>query len=146
MKQKQGQAALEFLMTYGWAILAAVAVIGILGYYYFSSGTLTPSAAVVNAPFYLNAWAVSGGDDNVKLEIENNGAETYTVKNLTVSNCGYNDTETSVPTTGNVVFTVNCSDDLTEGETFQGDIAITYTKSGSTLELTSTGSITEKVV
>jgi len=33
----KGQAAMEFLMTYGWAILAAIIVIGILGYYYFSS-------------------------------------------------------------------------------------------------------------
>ena len=27
---KKGQAAMEFLMTYGWAILAAIIVIGVL--------------------------------------------------------------------------------------------------------------------
>ena len=29
---KKGQAAMEFLMTYGWAILAAVIVVGVLWY------------------------------------------------------------------------------------------------------------------
>lgn len=33
MKRK-GQAAMEFLMTYGWAILAAVIVIGVLAIYF----------------------------------------------------------------------------------------------------------------
>lgn len=30
---KRGQAAVEFLMTYGWAILAAVIAIGVLAYF-----------------------------------------------------------------------------------------------------------------
>lgn len=37
MNNKKGQQALEFLMTYGWAILSAIIVIGALGsYFYFS--------------------------------------------------------------------------------------------------------------
>ena len=36
--QKRGQAAMEFLMTYGWAILAAIIVIGVLAYF----GVLSP--------------------------------------------------------------------------------------------------------
>lgn len=32
---KKGQAALEFLMTYGWAILSAIIVIGTLGSYFY---------------------------------------------------------------------------------------------------------------
>jgi len=31
---KRGQAAMEFLMTYGWAILAAIIVIGVLAIYF----------------------------------------------------------------------------------------------------------------
>ncbi len=34
MKNKRGQAAIEFLMTYGWAILAAIIVIGVLAIYF----------------------------------------------------------------------------------------------------------------
>jgi uncharacterized protein YpmS len=36
MENKKSQMATEFLMTYGWAILFAIIVIGILVYYYFS--------------------------------------------------------------------------------------------------------------
>lgn len=43
MMNKKGQAAMEFLMTYGWAILAAVVVIGVLAYFgVFNPGTYTP--------------------------------------------------------------------------------------------------------
>ena len=35
MNNKRGQAALEFLMTYGWAILSAIIVIGALGSYLY---------------------------------------------------------------------------------------------------------------
>ena len=40
MHQKRAQAAMEFLLTYGWAILVVLAVIGALGYF----GVLNPSA------------------------------------------------------------------------------------------------------
>lgn len=36
---KRGQAALEFLMTYGWAILSAMIVIGALGSYFYFNQT-----------------------------------------------------------------------------------------------------------
>jgi len=39
MKGKKGQAAVEYLLTYGWAILLLVVVIGAI----FASGILTPS-------------------------------------------------------------------------------------------------------
>jgi hypothetical protein len=39
---KKGQAAMEFLMTYGWAILVVLAAIGALAYF----GVLSPSKLV----------------------------------------------------------------------------------------------------
>lgn len=39
MTHKQGQAAMEFLMTYGWAILVVIAAIGALAYF----GVLKPA-------------------------------------------------------------------------------------------------------
>lgn len=35
MKTKKGQAVMEFLMTYGWAILAAIISIAVLAYFGF---------------------------------------------------------------------------------------------------------------
>ncbi len=49
---KKGQAAMEFLMTYGWAILAAVIVIGVLAYFsVFSPANYIPTSCVLSAPF-----------------------------------------------------------------------------------------------
>ncbi|MBI3036442.1 hypothetical protein HYY73_01620 [Candidatus Woesearchaeota archaeon] len=39
LKSMKGQAAMEFLMTYGWAILVVLVVIGALSYF----GVLSPS-------------------------------------------------------------------------------------------------------
>ncbi|MCK5449465.1 hypothetical protein KAI32_01220, partial [Candidatus Pacearchaeota archaeon] len=51
MNNKKGQAALEFLMTYGWAILAAVIAIGVLAYFgVFSPGKYLPEICTLTAP------------------------------------------------------------------------------------------------
>ena len=70
MYNKKGQAALEFLMTYGWAILAAIIVIGALGsYFYFNQGASTN--VFVNAPFYGVSAQATVTDSLLKIEVEN---------------------------------------------------------------------------
>jgi len=132
-------------MTYGWAILAAIIAIGVLAYFgVFSPGKYVSGSAIVNAPFYVNAWNVKSSA-GVKLELQNNGPESFTIQVVEVTNCGTNDTEMSV---GSDVFKevlIPCSPALTEGDNFKGDVTITYRKSGSTVDLTSTGTIAEKV-
>ena len=52
MNQKKGQAAMEFLMTYGWAILEAITAIGVLAYIgVFSPSNYISNMVTVNAPF-----------------------------------------------------------------------------------------------
>lgn len=152
---RKGQAAVEFLMTYGWAILAAVIAIGVLAYFgVFSPGKYVTGSAIVNAPFYVNAWNVQAdtgsGNSGIVMELRNNGGEDYNVYSVGVSGCG---TYTSAISTGDPVsagaivnFEVPCAGALVEGETFKGDITISYRKgSGSTVDLTSTGTIAEKI-
>ena len=146
--EKKGQAAMEFLMTYGWAILAAIIAIGVLAYFgVFSPGKYAPKAAIVNPPFYANAWNVKGGVgiSEVNLEIKNNGGEAYTVSNVVVSGCGSDGVDQTIAAGDAGTFTASCGD-LTVGDPFSGDITITYTKSGSLVELSSTGSISDTVV
>ena len=146
-KDKKGQAAMEFLMTYGWAILAAIVVIGILGYYYFSSDVLTPRTGVVQAPFYLNAWNVN--TSHVNLELKNNGGETYTIESIDVEGCTLLEptgTDGDLNSGDTDVFSVNCTAGVGNvGDSFSGDITIKYTRGDSNLEQTSTGSVTDVV-
>ncbi len=145
----KGQAAMEFLMTYGWAILAAIIAIGVLAYFgVFSPGKYVSGSAVVTAPFYINAWNVQAntgsGSSGVVLELRNNGGEDFTLQSINVTGCGINGTSTSISTSSTSTMVIPCSA-LTVGNTFKGDIVINYRKSGSSVDLTATGTIAEKV-
>lgn len=141
--EKKGQAAMEFLMTYGWAILAAVIAIGVLAYFgVFSPGKYVTGNAVVSPPFYVNAQNVK--TTGITLELKNNGGEDYNIASVDVSNCATYSTPTAVLAGASSTVTVPCT--LTAGNSFKGDITIKYTKSGSSVELTSTGTISNKVV
>lgn len=143
--KKKGQAAMEFLMTYGWAILAAVIAIGVLAYFgVFSPGKYTTGTSIVTPPFYVNAWNAKASA-GVTLELKNNGGETYNITSVTVTNCGSNADSTIITTGSSSTLTIICSPVLTEGNNFKGDITIIYRKSGSGVDLTSTGTIAEKI-
>ena len=144
-KSKRSQAAMEFLMTYGWAILAAVIAIGVLSYFgVFSPGKYTTGTAVVTPPFYVNAWNAKASA-GVTLELKNNGAETYNIASVAVAGCGTYSTPTEVSAGSASTIIVTCSPVLIAGNNFKGDITIIYTKAGSLVELTSTGTIAEKI-
>ena len=139
---KRGQAAVEFLMTYGWAILAAIIAIGVLAYFgVFSPGKYVVGQASVTAPFYANSYSVK--TSGVSLEIKNNGGDDVSVQSVSISGCGNFSTATPVAAGSMAVFTVPCV--LTNGNTFKGDITINYLKTGSALALQSTGTVAGKV-
>jgi len=143
--RKKGQAAMEFLMTYGWAILAAIIAIGVLAYFgVFSPGKYVTGTAVVTPPFYVNAWNVKPA--GVTLELKNNGGETYDISSVTVTNCGTDGTGwAGIAAGASQTVTVTCTTAPIAGESFKGDITISYQKVGSAVDLTSTGTIAEKV-
>lgn len=154
--ERKGQAAMEFLMTYGWAILAAIIAIGVLAYFgVFSPGKYVTGSAVVNPPFYVNAWNVradtGNGNSGVTMELRNNGGETYTITAINITgsspsvNCSWGGSLNMNP--GEIQsFVANCgAGTLTAGQTYKGDVTIVYRKIGSSIQLRSTGTIAEKI-
>lgn len=142
MKQKKGQAAMEFLMTYGWAILAAIIAIGALAYFgVFNAGNLGGGKAAVSTPLYLNAWNVQ--TTGVNLEVRNDAGERIEIQSVYVEGCGTNGTAMNVSTGSMQVYNVGCT--LVSGELLRGDIRIIYKKAGSNLDLSSPGNIVETV-
>jgi uncharacterized protein (UPF0333 family) len=143
---KKGQAAMEFLMTYGWAILAAVIAIGVLAYFgVFTPGKYVSGTAIVSAPFYIQAHNVK--TTAVNLGIKNNGGEVYNITSITVgTGCATTTNPGIINETGTSDVAVPCTTSPgAVGASFKGDITIYYTKTGSTVTLTSTGTIAEKV-
>ena len=133
---------MEFLMTYGWAILAAVIAIGVLAYFgVFSPGKYVSGTAVVNPPFYANAYNIR--TTGITLELKNNGGEDTTLTNVTILGCGSNSSSISLIAGNQSSVKVPCA--LTLGNTFKGDITVTYRKIGSVVDLTSTGTVAGKV-
>src|SRR3989344_3801876 len=76
MQYKKGQAAMEFLMTYGWAILAAIIAIGVLAYFgVFNPGRLAGPAGLVSPPFNLDDFNIvdgGAGSDVVTMVVTQN--------------------------------------------------------------------------
>lgn len=130
-KGKKGQAALEYLLTYGWAILLVVAIIAIL-------------LTVVTVPKFENCYIATPfqcekgfyriqTDGNLTIEIKNFDTTTYEV-NSTV--CGSKTTslsDVSLPAGGSTVLYFNCTNkvpaSVTRGKDFfkdNGDVYFTY--------------------
>ena len=151
--RKKGQAAMEFLMTYGWAILAAIIVIGVLAIY-FKPSSLRGSSAIVTSPFYVNAWNIdSDTDERINLELVNNAGETVWIKGITITGTGASAGTTCTMTTAAAAITagqvktidVGTGCTFTPNQKFTGDIAIAYTRDATGLgtELISTGTIAD---
>lgn len=144
--EKKAQAAKEFFMTYGWAILAAVIALGFLSYFgVFNKTASFTGSAVVDSPFYINLHKVSASE-GINLDLKNNGGEDLVIKSITITNCGADISEKSVKKASSVAVTVTCTPALKIGDSFEGDITIIYRKADSLVDLTSTGKIVEKTI
>jgi uncharacterized protein (UPF0333 family) len=81
---KRGQAALEFLMTYGWAILVVLVVIGALAYFGVLNPTMfVPERCTLSAGQNCIAAVVNG--TSASLLLENGMGQAIVVTGLNVS-------------------------------------------------------------
>lgn len=151
---------MEFLMTYGWAILVVLAAIGALAYFgVLSPDNFLPSKCTISPQFACKEWKVSE-DGSVQLQIQNNVGTSIDV-NVSMTNfpaeCAGE--EMNVSYTGirngadlgdvNGLFQLNCTSaldsDLDDGDKFAADILIQYKDSSQTLWHTATGTLQTKV-
>jgi|SRR3989344_2963873 len=138
--EKKGQAAMEFLMTYGWAILAAVIAIGVLSYYgVFSPGKSLPDICTLNAPFGCVEFKVDA-TTGVTMILRNGGGEGLTISEVTVEGCTDYTTSTPVSDGSKVTIVLACAG-LSTGSKFGGDVAVTYLGDGKIIPKVSTGNI-----
>ena len=142
MFNKKGQAAMEFLMTYGWAILAAVIVVGVLWYMIGNPANLAGNNFQISAPLVKNAMAIDSNGD-VTLEIRNGAAETITIVDTAVTGCTTNSSDLDVSAGSLQAILVDCG--LTSGSRINADVTISYTTAGSAVTQSATGSVSGRV-
>jgi uncharacterized protein (UPF0333 family) len=157
---RKGQAAMEFLMTYGWAILAALIAIGVLvAFGVFSATNLSPDVATVTAPWGVRGWAATETADTVSLEYTfNGGSSTYIVNSYLTGaqvdgssiNCADGTIPLACDAAGEVLPGETCTvtyvcDPIAQGQVLSGDLEVVYRNAGSSLNQVSAGSISTTV-
>ena len=159
--KKKGQAALEFLMTYGWAILAAVIVIGVLYFLIGNPSNLAGDKFLMAAPFVAGDHALSQAN-GIQLEITNGAGKTLDLDNdatagldqITLSGCtgnpsvAYTGSDTvDIWSAGNKITltwtAANCG--VSSGSRINGDLSVKYRASGGTLDQIGSGSLSGSV-
>lgn len=145
--RKKGQAAMEFLMTYGWAILAAVIVVGVLWYLLGNPQSQIGDRAELSAPLFGNAIVLN--TTGISVEIKNNGADEVAVWNVSVTGCGstdyYANGNMNITQGNQKVSSIACAGGLTVGDTVKEDITVYYSKEDSSLIERSSGTVSGTV-
>ena len=154
--KKKGQAAMEFLMTYGWAILVVLAAIGALAYFdVFSADNLLPETTTFAAPLQSLDTAVVDVDEDgepgeVEVAFRNNVGERINITgdgSSTADGCENVDSvtideeESQEVTSGDQFLVTWECDDLVQGERVDGEFSFEYTNLQTTQTRTHTGDI-----
>ncbi len=126
------QAALEFLMTYGWAILVVLASITVLAYFgVLSPGNFFPDKCIL--PSGLACLDFNVETYRVILVLQNGFGESVTINQVTVfgnnQQCYENDTIVLNNDAKAVITITSCNNGI-EGSKFDGTINVTYAIEG----------------
>lgn len=146
MREKRGQAAMEFLMTYGWAILAAVIVIGVLASFgVFSPESYVAQSCSLTAPLGCVDNQVSAAPGWVAFVATNGLGTDINITSVTVIGCGTSTTATPLADGAESIINITCSPVLSTGK-FNGGVTLTYRTLDGLIDQTSSGSVTVDVV
>ena len=142
----RAQASMEFLMTYGWAILVVLAAIGALAYF----GVLSPDK------FLPQKCTMSPGIDcaefkitptNVVIALRNGLGKSIDVTQIQVGSCTWEITNTSFANGDLRTFDSGpiCSNGIV-GDRYRADITVSYKDRQTGISKTTDGSIVGKVL
>lgn len=138
---KKAQAAMEFLMTYGWAILAAIIAIGVLYLVIGNPANILGDRFQISDPFIKVAQAATS--TGVTLEFKNGAGESVNITNVSVQTCGSNEIVGEVADGASKQVVVACT--LTPGNRVKGAVTISYTVGTATTTQVASGSVNLKV-
>jgi len=142
--RKKGQAALEFLMTYGWAILVVIAAIGALAYF----GVLSPDRFLpekCTLPSGIVCADHSATTSQITLVIQNSQGFAMSTVSVAVNGTGCDATGTGPVTLANGdtgTYVISCSPAVGK---FKGDVLVSFVNQGSGLAHTKVGELIASV-
>jgi len=148
---KKGQAAMEFLMTYGWAILVVLVAIGALAYFgVLSPSRFMPKSCTFEPGIGCDDFKASAAGD-IQLILANGKGESLTAVTAAISGCSAdgnadgNDTWIDGEKLGGATgITLTGCGAATVGDRIKKTITLTYT-SASGIVHTASGELTGKI-
>jgi len=147
----RGQAAMEFLMTYGWAIAAVIVSIGALSYFGIINpkSTIPESCVMASGLSCKETIVTSGTQTGLNMRLHNDMSDPITINAVQADpgdgpkRCDF----TPALVTSGSDLSVNCSftNIFTVGDTVKLKTSVNYTKSGGYFNHVLNGEITAKV-
>ena len=150
---KRGQAAMEFLMTYGWAILVVLIAIGALAYFgVLNPGRFLPKSCTLIPGLDCSEFKVSASATQVQLFLRDGLGSSidFSSLNIDLNSDGVGDCTVVDPAAipdGALSAQINI-DGCTigaVGSRFRGDVVGTYKLGSETLTHTLTGTVITQV-
>ncbi len=141
---------MEFLMTYGWAILVVLAAIGALAYFgVLSPSRFLPNDCIIQGGFSCKDYKVDGTANQVRFKVINNlGVDAKTVNvSMSTTDCTLTNSNVALGQMNNrdeKQVTFNCTAGTLSGS-FRGNINVTYIKSGDSESHVASGQLTGSV-
>ena len=152
---KKSQAAMEFLMTYGWAILVVLVALGALAYFGFlNPDRFLPSKCTLSTGINCVDHRADGTTSTIDVILRNGLGFDVTGITVTIENCptvaalAAGDCTLGQTTMNNgdqcTFRSAACVPALTSGGKYSGDITVVYTNAETGLAHTARGTITTR--
>ena len=140
----RSQAAMEFLMAYGWAILVVLVAIGALAYFgVLSPQKLLPERCVIEPGFGCVSSKVEVS--KITLVIANAKGRDVAITGIKVGDCASAFTQDLANGDQNSFLIGSSCTNGAQKERFDGEIAISYTEKDTGLTKTAFGNLNTKI-
>ncbi|MBW2976407.1 hypothetical protein KY347_03100 [Candidatus Woesearchaeota archaeon] len=141
---RKSQAAMEFLMTYGWAILVVLVAIGALAYFgVLSPDRFLPSKCQLPSGVACTDFKVDGTADTISVVLRNGMGFDATDVTVAVSGCT-SPAAITLPNGDQQTFIATACG-LSSGTKFSGDVNVSYTNADTSLSHIAQGTLTGRV-
>ena len=146
-RNNRGQAALEFLLTYSWAILVVIVIIGALAYFgVLNPENFIPERCTLSAGITCDDFVYDSGE--FQLQFTNGFGRSINITSITLTSAtglpGSNECSWEIPPTGGQVLSNGASNAFTLGTgdctpvdgvgKLRGELEIQYTNVGSQID------------
>ena len=146
-RRKKSQAAMEFLMTYGWAILVVLAAIAALAYFgVLSPEKFLPEKCLMETGFTCISAKIQPEASTIVLQ--NGYGKTIIVTDVSIGECTTTGISVTLQSEEDHTFLLTGCDDPPNGEekeVFKGDVVVKYEEKATGLTKTGYGTINTKI-